>query len=60
MQTLFSTVRTVAHPTKIIAILKLPKLALCPLPTIMTQSHGGWGDDKEEGDEKIFIPFVMG
>jgi hypothetical protein len=38
MQTQFSTVRTVAHNLKIIAILKLPKLALCPLPAITTQS----------------------
>ncbi len=31
IQTSFSTIRTVAHNLKITAILKLSKLALCPL-----------------------------
>jgi hypothetical protein len=39
MQTPFSTVRTVAHNLKIIAILKLQKLALCPMAAITTQSQ---------------------
>jgi hypothetical protein len=43
MQTPFLTIRTVAHNLKIIAILKLPKLALCPLPAITTQSPRGEG-----------------
>jgi hypothetical protein len=43
MQTPFSTVRTVTYNLKIIAILKLQKLALCLLPAITTQSHRGEG-----------------
>jgi hypothetical protein len=43
MQTSFSTVRTVVHTLKIIAILRLQKLALCPLAAITTQSLVGGG-----------------
>jgi hypothetical protein len=46
-QTSSSHIRTVAHHLQITAILKLPKLALCPLSTITTQSLGGEG--KGEG-----------
>jgi len=38
MQTSFSIIRTVTHNLRITAILKLPKLALCPLSAITTQS----------------------
>ena len=38
MQTSFSTIRTVTYNFQITAILKLPKLALCPLAAITTQS----------------------
>jgi len=48
MQPSLSTFRMVAHNLKITAILKLPKLALCPLSPvpITTQSleGGGWGE----------------
>jgi hypothetical protein len=43
MQTSFSTIRTVTHNLRITAILKLLKLALCPLSAIATQSQGGEG-----------------
>jgi hypothetical protein len=43
IQRSFSIIRTVAHNLQITAILKLPKLALCPLSVIMTQSHGERG-----------------
>ncbi len=46
MQTSSSTIRTVAHHLQITAILKLPKLALCPLSAITTQSLGGEGKGK--------------
>jgi hypothetical protein len=50
MQTSFSTIRTVTHNFQITAILKLPKLALCPLAAITTQSRkGGWGDFEKGG-----------
>jgi hypothetical protein len=51
MQTPFSTVRTVAHNLEIIAILKLQKLALCPLAAITTQSL--WGESKGVGASKL-------
>jgi hypothetical protein len=47
MQTPFSTIRMVAHTLEIIAILKLPKPALCLLPTAMRQSYRGEGMDEE-------------
>jgi hypothetical protein len=47
MQTPLSTVRMVAHTLEIIAILKLPKPALCLLPTAMRQSYRGEGMDEE-------------
>ncbi len=37
MQTPFLILRPVAHPSKNIAILKLSKLALCPLAVVTTQ-----------------------
>ncbi|OGP64285.1 MAG: hypothetical protein A2169_06530 [Deltaproteobacteria bacterium RBG_13_47_9] len=40
MQTLFSSIRVVGPSLQINAILKLTKLALCPLATIVTQSPG--------------------
>jgi hypothetical protein len=45
IQTPLSIVRAFAHTIKMIAIIKLPKLALCHLPAIMTQSfsNGGLG-----------------
>jgi hypothetical protein len=54
MQTPFSTVGTVPHNLKIIAILKLPKLAPCPLPAITTQSLKG--EEKGEGYLTSQIP----
>jgi len=41
MQTSFSTLRPVPHNLYRTAILKLPKLALCPFPAIMKQSLEG-------------------
>ena len=43
IQRSFSIIRTVAHNLQIDAILKLPKLALCPLFVMMTQSPRGEG-----------------
>jgi hypothetical protein len=55
MQTSFSTVRTVVHTLKIIAILRLQKLALCPLAAITTQSLvGGGGVVKLFGGVELF------
>jgi hypothetical protein len=47
IQTPLSTTEMVTHTLKIIAILKLPKLALCPLPAIMTQSRQREGRGQE-------------
>jgi len=47
MQTSFSIIRPVTHNLRITAILKLPKLAFCPLSAITTQSLGG--QEKGEG-----------
>jgi hypothetical protein len=38
-KTSFSMIRIMTDTLQRTAILKLPKLALCPFPTIMTQSH---------------------
>src|SRR4030067_3825312 len=43
MQTSLSTIRMVAHNLKITAILKLPKLALCPLPPLRHSLSGERG-----------------
>jgi len=51
MQTPFSTIRTVAHILKIIAILKPSKLALRHLSAIMTQSLKG----RDEGEGKLSL-----
>jgi hypothetical protein len=56
MQALFSSVTSVTHNLKKIAILKLPKPALCPLAAMMTQplskrGMGGFGTD--HGDEGV-------
>ncbi len=51
MKTLFSIIRTVAHPLKGIVILKLPNLVLCPFPAIMTELLGGEGR-REKGKKR--------
>jgi hypothetical protein len=43
MQTSLSTIRMVAHNLKITAILKLPKLALCPLSPLRHSLQAGGG-----------------
>jgi len=43
METSFLTIRMVAHHFQITAIRKLPNLALCRLPAIVTQSLDGGG-----------------
>jgi hypothetical protein len=43
MQTSLSTIRMVAHNLKITAILKLPKLALCPLSPLRHSLSRGEG-----------------
>ncbi len=53
IQTSYSTIRTVTHHFQRTAILKLPKLALCPLPAITTQSPRG-----ERGGEGIIISVI--
>jgi len=40
MQTSFSTIRTVAHNLQRTVILKLPKLALCPLAPLRHSPRG--------------------
>jgi hypothetical protein len=53
MQTSLSTIRMVAHNLKITAILKLPKLALCPCLHYDTASLRG------RGGGATFVPFVI-
>jgi hypothetical protein len=44
METSFSTIRFVTHNLQKMAILKLPKLALCLFPAIaLTTQSDGWG-----------------
>jgi len=59
MQTSFSTIRTVAHNLQITAILKLPKLALCPLPahynTVSSWGRVGEGElSNDAGSLNLF------
>jgi len=55
MQTSLSTFRMVAHNLKITAILKLPKLALCPLSPLRHSLSRGEG----QGDILLIVAFVL-
>jgi hypothetical protein len=54
MQTSLSTIRMVAHNLKITAILKLPKLALCPLSPLRHSLAG-----EREGVRGYFKIFLV-
>jgi hypothetical protein len=58
-ETSFSTM-LVIHCLQRTAILKLRKLALCPLPAITTQSVGGegWGEGRLCLNEVRLLPFA--
>jgi hypothetical protein len=60
MHTSLSTIRMVAHNLKITAILKLPKLALCPLSPLRHSLWGERGRVRGSLPMKIFIPGKTG